>query len=257
MQNKKTIILSGKKQSGKSSAAKFIFKTFVNKKLGTDRFDTKNNGDLVDKFNNDEIIPIDIPVHEQSQRLYDAYGIKIYSFADPLKEYVSNLFGINIELMYGSDGDKNQKVPHVLWDNMPPHIRVKYSKPKRGSGDYVPAFGPMSIREILQVFGSDICREIDPNCWARATYKKIEQEEYMVAIITDARFPNEITMGTEKGAQAIRFRRMPFAKQDQHFSETALDDFPDGEYSFIVDNIDINISTKNNQLVEIMKQLQL
>jgi hypothetical protein len=92
----------------------------------------------------------------------------------------------------------------------------------------------MTGREVMQVFGTDICRRIDTNCWARGLYNIIKNEGYDLAIIADARFPNEITLGTETGAKMVRLLRK--INDDQHPSETALDNFPLGEYSLVIDN---------------------
>lgn len=246
------IILSGKKQAGKTSAGRLIFSNYANNKIGEKRFSVNKRGDLVDKFNNNEVIPIDIPLESNVLSLYDAYKIKLYSFADPLKEFVHKTFGIELSLLYGSDSDKNTKT-HILWDDMPPSIRTKYSKPKRGSQEHQPAFGHMTVREVLQVFGTDICRNMDPNCWSRSLYNKIKDEKYDVAVIMDARFPNEVTMGTEIGAKSIRLTRH-LEEQDGHISEMALDDFPLGEFSCIVDNHQMTFDEKNSRIRNITNE---
>ncbi len=237
MANKLTIVLSGKKQAGKSSCAKLILAEFINKKIGQKRFilDKLNKEIvLIDSFNNNKIINIDYPSPEVKQ-LYSTYSAKVYSFADPLKEFCINVLGLSPIQCYGSDDDKNS-LTHISWDDMSEEIRVKYSRPRRGSGGHKPASGAMTAREVMQVFGTDVCRKIDTNCWARGTYSAIKNEGYDLAVITDARFPNEVTIGTETGAKVVRLLRHPH--EDHHDSEKALDNFPLGEYSLIIDNTD-------------------
>lgn len=251
MKNQLIVVFSGKKQAGKSSAGKHVLAQYVNRNLNADRFALNKRGDIVDTFNNHCILPLDVPSKENNE-FYERSSAKIYSFADPLKEFLHNAFGIDIGLMYGTDSDKNSK-SHILWDDMPPHIRSKYSKPKRGSEVYAQASGPMTIRELLQVFGTDICRAMDQNCWARALYNKIESDGYPLAIIVDARFPNEVSMGTERGAKVVRLlRRLPSDGSPEHWSETALDEFPLGEYTRIIDNSNMSILEKNAEIDKIV-----
>jgi len=241
----KTVILSGKKQAGKSTAAKYIFARIANKIEDKNRYSVSSNGEVIDCDQRKAIV-IDNPSCQEAQELYTKYGIKIYSFADPLKEFVSNAFGLDIALLYGTDSMKNN-LTHIEWENIPPNIRTTYPKKQRKSNTFVPAFGKMTIREILQVFGTDICRSMDENCWARMLYDKISKETYNYAIVADARFPNEITLGTTVGATAIRLLRNPFPS-DTHPSETALDNFPLGEYTHIIDNTDSTLDQKNDAI---------
>jgi hypothetical protein len=105
--------------------------------------------------------------------------------------------------------------------------------------DKRPASGFMTAREVMQVVGSDFCRRMDQNCWARALYTAIEEEPYSIAIVADCRFPNEVTLGTEREAKVIRLTRKIF--DDEHLSEKALDNFPLGEYSLVIDNQNLTI----------------
>lgn len=240
MSNKLKIVCSGKKQSGKSSLCKHIFATFINSKIGQKRFIVEKVGKevlVVDTFNNNAVINVDSP-NEAASHIYDTYSIKIYSFADPLKKFCIEVLGLDVAQCYGTDDDKNSPT-HILWDNMPEEIRKKYTRPRRGSGRKKPPTGNMTAREVMQVFGTEICRKLDPNCWARGLYNAINNEGYDLALVTDARFPNEVTMGTEQGAKVIRLTRKII--EDEHESEKALDTFPLGEYSLVVDNQDMTL----------------
>jgi hypothetical protein len=240
MGNKLIIVLSGKKKSGKSSAGKFIFKEYINNKIGQERFVIEKVGkDVIvfDAFNNNQIINLDYP-NQETKKIFDTYSIKTYSFADPLKEFCVNVLGLSTIQCYGSDDDKNSNT-HLMWENISEEIREKYKKKKRGMGKTKMANGAMTAREVMQVFGTDICRRLDENCWARGTYSSINNDGYELAIVTDGRFPNEITMGTEIGAKAIRFTRN--VADDNHESEKALDNFPLGEFSLIIDNHDLSM----------------
>jgi hypothetical protein len=247
MANKLKIILSGRKQAGKSSAGKYIYCEFVNRKIGKKRLVLEKVGKeivVIDTFKNNTIIPIDYP-SDEARQLASTYSVKMYSFADPLKEFCINVLGLDRTQCYGSDDDKNTST-HISWDDMSAEIREKYSRPRRGSGGLKPASGFMTAREVMQVFGTDVCRRIDPNCWARGLYSTIENEGYELAIATDARFPNEVTMGTERDAKVIRLLRN--FVEDVHESEKALDEFPLGEFTVVLDNQNLTLSETHKKL---------
>lgn len=238
--NKLTVVFSGRKSSGKSSHGKFIAAEYLNKRIKKIRFIVEKVGKhvlFIDTFNNNKVLDIDKP-GPHTKEIADVYSMKIYSFADPLKEFCINVFGLDTAQCYGTESEKNS-LTHINWDNFTDDIKEKYSRPRRGTGGIKPASGYMTAREVMQVFGTDVCRQIDLNCWARGLYSKIERDNYELAICVDARFPNEITMGTEKGCKAIRLSRNPY--NDTHVSEMALDNFPLGEYSLVIDNTNMTV----------------
>ena len=82
-----------------------------------------------------------------------------------------------------------------------------------------------TIRELLQVVGTDWFRYTWQECWINAYKKKIFQRPTHAIFLTpDVRFPNELKVIQEMGGVVIRLLRAPFRNQDQHESETALDE---------------------------------
>lgn len=138
--------------------------------------------------------------------------IKMYSFADALKWLAVDLFDIPEECCFGTEEQKNQKHEHLRWDNM------TYKPDDLGYKS-----GPMSAREFLQYFGTDICRGIYEPIWIRKCIKDINREGSLLAIITDVRFPNEVDIVKDNGGTTLRLTREVF--KDQHTSETALDNY--------------------------------
>lgn len=247
--NKLTIILSGSKQSGKSSLAKFILTHFINSKIKQERFALDKFGSetiIIDQLKNDNIVYVDGDTPD-SQNIASAYSVKVYSFADPLKNICTQVLGLDHAQCYGSDDDKNSKT-HVAWDDLPYEIREKYAKSNKKNAIATPRKGPMSGREVMQILGTDIFRKMDQTCWARALYNTIEKDGHSLAIITDARFPNEVTMGTESGGKAIRLMRQPF--EDLHESEMALhpSNFPLAEYNYVLNNEDLSMKEAHNTI---------
>lgn len=249
--SKLTVVFSGKKASGKSSAGKFVVAEYLNFIEGKQMYSVAQKGKEAFLLKNKkDIIYIDKPGVDQDH-YSEKYSVKMYSFADPLKVFCINVLGLEIAQCYGSDDDKNSPT-HIMWEDMPIEVREKHSRPRRGSGGMKPASGFMTAREVMQVFGTDICRKIDTNCWARGLYSIIKKDDYKLSVVPDARFPNEITLGTESDAKVVRLLLDPY--HDDHESECALDDFPLGEYTKIVDNQKIKMVECHKVLVDDLRK---
>ena len=85
-----------------------------------------------------------------------------------------------------------------------------------------------TVRDVLQLVGTDWFRSLDHDCWVRAYKKNIERAERKSAgevfvITPDVRFPNEVGCIQKLGGHVIRLLREPFP-DDKHESEIALDD---------------------------------
>ncbi len=87
---------------------------------------------------------------------------------------------------------------------------------------------------LLQRVGVSM-RGYDPEVWVRALYWTIRERKPDVALITDARFPNEAAMIKGLGGFMVKVERRlrdgsPYRADDRdpyHESETALSDYPD------------------------------
>ncbi len=140
-----------------------------------------------------------------------------YSFADPLKEFCRDVLNIDAKLLWGDDEAKNQ-LTHIRWDTMPHAIRVRYSS------DSMPLTGFMTVREVLQVFGTDIVRTMfDGDAWARAPFIR-DWGDTKVVVIGDCRFPNEKEMTEDHEGAVLRISRET-RLVDNHPSEVALDGY--------------------------------
>lgn len=86
-----------------------------------------------------------------------------------------------------------------------------------------------TIRELLQIVGTDWFRHTWEECWINCYKKKIHKlysyssrKKPSVILTPDVRFPNELEAIQKMGGKVIRLLRAPFL-EDQHESETALD----------------------------------
>lgn len=173
--------------------------------------------------------------------------VRKFGFADPLKETVSTLFRVPLACMYGSDEDKN-RLTEVCWGNLP------HWNPLR-PGIFPAPDTRLTVRELLQQFGTEIVRRMDGNAWVNALHRKIERAECNLAVIIDARFPNEVNAVKEWGGKVIRLTR----NQDvpaEHESERALnvDRFDWGRFDEVLHNAGMTPACQSRELVSVLAE---
>jgi hypothetical protein len=187
---------------------------------------------------------------------YSFCKIKLYSFADPLKNLCIELFGLTYQQCYGTDEQKNS-LTYLRWENVPSCIpadklnEVLHPYEKIGDttktianhlGITICKTGYMTAREVLQYVGTNIFRRMHNNIWVQATINKIQKENSdILPIVIDCRFPNEVKGIKNEGGYIIRLTRNPH--KDNHFSETALDRYND--FDLIIKNDKLSIEETN------------
>lgn len=211
----KIIGISGRKQAGKNTVANYITGCIIKDLNMVLDFDISNKGELEIETQNSggqrgwgifDITRKDTDfVSYADKELWP--HVKLYHFADPLKELCINLFDLTPNQVYGTDEDKNTK--------------TQYGK---------------TAREFLQYFGTDVMRSIKDSVWVDYTIKVIKQEQPSVALIPDVRFPNEIDAIHEAGGVVIRLTRDVYS--DSHKCESALDrdNFDWSKFDYTIDN---------------------
>jgi len=160
------------------------------------------------------------------------------SFAAKLKD-IAAYIGIPIELSTGSLEDKNS-LTNYSWSDVSPFLKARYPN----------KYGPMTVRDVLQVLGTDVFRDcFCDNVWVQSLISDItdEVEYYRHAIgwqflnnlyylIDDCRLENEVRNfpGFDRTIKILIKR--PTALQDSHKSETALDNLPPIYFDYIINN---------------------
>lgn len=172
--------------------------------------------------------------------------VKVYSFADTLKNMAINVFGLSYPQVYGTNDQKNEPTQYK-WKQFDKFLSEKTRL--NFSGRYE---DNMTSRDILQVVGTDICREIYGDIWVNACINKIKRDGPELAVITDVRFPNEVEAVQNNNGKVIRFLRGPFANKDEHESETKLDNYEN--FDIILDNRNMTIEEQLNKTNEILKE---
>lgn len=143
-----------------------------------------------------------------AQYLIDNYRYERYAFADHLKETAAFMTGLPL---------------HFFNDR-----RLKEQE--------APGLGA-SPRKILEVLGTEVGRNIDPDFWVkRLMHKLAAKPGGSRIIITDMRFPNEYEAIRRAGGFAVRVKRKETDEaedQSTHISNTALDTF---KFDAVVNN---------------------
>lgn len=204
------ILISGKKQSGKSSSVDYCLEQF-----------NKNYPNLL---------------------------IKQYSFADPLKRFLIDIIGLQECQCNGSDEEKNS-LTNIKWGNLPFSEKKRNdlflnSRPETKTYEII-SESFMTGRELMQIFGTEIIRGMYSSVWAEAALRRIQNEKPDIAIICDSRFPDEIE--TFKNTNPIIVRLLRNIYNSNHRSETALDNFDWSSCSNVklIDNSFISLEEKN------------
>ncbi len=250
------LLLSGKKQAGKNVTSNFLHGYLMRRAGVTKAIDFDEKGRLLvytsdfnaagEKEDGMGIFDLDRTDDEfyryMSQKVWPY--VKAYSFADELKTICMGIFGLTYKQCYGNDDDKNSD-SKVKWSDLSFALPPRHVGKMKRSGQFDKF---MTSRDLLQQFGTNICRRIYGNCWVDVCYNQIVNDGVPFAIITDARFPNEIDLGDNYDVKAIRLLRNPH--DDKHESETALDNYNWVDKNhFVLDNSDMTIVEQNQAVL--------
>lgn len=146
------------------------------------------------------------------------FSVEITAFAEAIKKDIGvNILGLDEDLIYGSDEDK-KTLTDIFWNNFPIEIRRDRT-------------GPMTIRDVLQVTGTEIFRNMyHKDIWANVPFNRKHDAD--IVILTDARFPNEIRRTEAQSGIIIRVER-DTDFDDEHASEIALDNY---DFKYVYQN---------------------
>ena len=265
------VCLAGAKESGKTTAANFLHGHLLKLNEVIREYDITKDGELKvnTHYMKDGEVKEDMGVLDLSRKddLYVQYAdkmiwpyVKMYNFADALKELCITMFDISHEQAYGSYKNSLTK---LKWENMPGVITpdvakslfFKYDEPLRDEdfvkmGLLVHKPGFMTAREVLQFVGTDIFRRMYEQVWVRLLINKIKMDSPLVAVIADCRFDNEAQAVKDEGGTIVRLTRRP--TRDSHASEDGFKEFID--FDLVLDNEKLDIKSANQQLLEFLVQ---
>lgn len=254
----KLLAFHGKKQSGKDTSVKIILGEvlkriynlpyyYVNSEQGNPHY-----GELfVPALVNGETLDCVFNVKAGNQNPQVAANIKIYSFADELKNTVCmKLLGLTHEQCWGTDEQKNTPTKYK-WEDMPCVI-TDYNFWFHTNDEYTKNLvyhepGVMSAREVMQFVGTKLFRKMYSNVWVDATINNVLGDASQIALINDCRFPNEGDAIQAAGGKVIKLRRNEDSS-DKDESETAMDNW--GKFDWVMDNRNMTIDEQGAALLE-------
>ena len=123
--------------------------------------------------------------------LIERYGFHRESFANGVKNAVSNVFGWAREMLEGATKESRtwREVPDAWWSE------------KLGK--------PFSPRLALQLMGTEAGRNVfHEDIWVMAMERRMAHMSYNY-VISDVRFPNEIQAIKRMGGKVVRVKRGP------------------------------------------------
>jgi len=148
-----------------------------------------------------------------AERLRDAWGFTVVSFADGLREELLERMPLTLRAIHDMTdgctcyrGDQPYPDPGLY----PECLRRMLYEVK-----------PLGFRELLQEYGSQVRRADDPDYWAKRWYERFMKTLGPV-VVPDVRFPNEARAIRNMGGLLWHVDRPGYDSGSQHASETAL-----------------------------------
>jgi len=239
---------AGQKQAGKDTACNFILAIKL-AELGickASRINKAGKIEVTDIFSENvsgkEWFPFESPHVDVGSLFDDRLGefVRTYAFADTLKEFAINTFGLDRELIYGSNEEKDTKT-YLKWENIP----TAAPEAKEGL---------MTVREVLQYVGTDLFRSMHENIWVDTCLRRIQKDDSELALVSDVRFENEVRAIQESGGVVVGLTRT-VSKNDSHRSETEINSSLKLCDS-IIDNKELSISQQNQEIYSQLKKLE-
>lgn len=127
-----------------------------------------------------------------AQYLQSHYDYKSISFAASLKDAISNIFGWDRDLLEGRTVESRRwrECVDVWWAD---RLNIPHLTP----------------RWILQYWGTEVCRQgFHDEIWIASLENKLRKYSHNV-VISDARFPNELSVIKKLGGKSLRIVRGP------------------------------------------------
>lgn len=250
------IAISGKKNAGKSTVAKYLLVRQLKRNNAIHDFEMLENGDVsvtvYDSENQQLLNGVVDFTRVDEEFLLELFNNvwplgRITSNAEELKRFLVDVMEVEPKLIYGSKEEKLGPTQY-MWRQMPiPPGKRSVPRPEdTGLDDYV------SGRNMMQYWGQ-LFREIDPEFHVKKVMTVLTIVGPKQAYIDDLRYQNELEFYTERGAKTIRLTRGDSG--DEHESETDLDDYDFAalDSAAVIDNAELSL---NETLELVEKQME-
>lgn len=148
-------------------------------------------------------------------------GFTRRALADPLKEACAIIFNLTQDQLYG---DKKEVID-PRWDKTP--------------------------REIMQLFGTEVGRQIDEDVWIKSLKAHIDGGDW---VVDDVRFVNEAEAIREMGGTVVGLTRCP-GGVDDHQSEREMAERFDEMTDVVIDNANMTLEEFRRAVIELTRDL--
>jgi len=161
-------------------------------------------------------------------------SVKTLSFGTVLKKRVAKTFNFPLDWCYSTEGKAEYvkfSQPHYVLEEEMHTFKDAINFKKQVS--IVPHVKGMNVRNLLQWWGTEVCRRHDPHYWVKAWKAELGRTGVDVVLVDDVRFPNEVYAVRGGDSYGGVFRVLPYEGWNffsSHESETALDSYDFGEY---------------------------
>lgn len=141
--------------------------------------------------------------------LVEKHGYERYALANEVKTVAVNMFGWSADMVNGVDYDREIPAPRM-------------GSPRIDRW-------PFSVRRALQVIGTELGRNLDPDLWIDLMFDAIYldglgREGDQRIVVTDVRFLNEAAAVHDRGGQVWRVVRPGVSAQSSHASEVEMNE---------------------------------
>jgi len=114
----------------------------------------------------------------------------------------------------------------------------------------------VTVRRILQWWGTEYRRAQDPDYWTKAWGRKVEQFDLanIHVLVDDVRFMNELNVIREHGGLIVKIERPGFDGANNHASETSLDEYQAWDRGIVNDGTLAEFKAEIKQLAVMLLQ---
>lgn len=147
------------------------------------------------------------------------YGYEVIRFAEPLKLLISNLIKVDRKDL---DALKTVEREYTFNNDDFEFISNETSIPINFVSSILKGNTYHTVRDLLQVIGTDLIRKYNINWHVDKTREYVESNKNTNFLIDDVRFPNEVDMIRELGGTCWFIIRPKLNNISNHISETAL-----------------------------------
>ena len=141
------------------------------------------------------------------------------ALAEPLKQIAVDVLGLDPAAVQGDDRAKDAATSYRLAD-MPFWCKRCASADDVGDGNRT-----LTVREMLQLLGTEVFRRIDPAVWVKALFRRLDRfhRSLDLAVVDDVRFADEAAAIRNRGGKVVSLARG--RRTSPHSSEAGLDKF--------------------------------